>query len=65
MTPVNKSFIVEYSNKDIMDKLEHIDNKLSVTQSLARKAQLYASAALGLSIIVLGYLVYHIMQTVN
>lgn len=46
----NTDFMVKYTNKDIMDKLEHIEQKLEHSNSLSKKAMWAAGTALAMAI---------------
>lgn len=53
-------FVVRYTNKDIMDKLDKIESKLSGNVQLSKKAMWAAGTSLTLVIIVLSLLLTHL-----
>lgn len=56
----NEDFVVRYTNKDIMDKLDQMDNKLGMTIGLSKKAMWAAGTALTLALALLTLLLSHL-----
>ena len=54
--------IIQDNNKSNTRQHEEILDKLESTRSIAKKAQLVSSAAIGLSLIVLGYMVSYLLK---
>lgn len=55
-----EEFVVRYTNKDIMDKLESIESKLGSTHGISKKAMWAAGTALTLTLAILGLLLTHL-----
>jgi hypothetical protein len=56
----DNGFIVKYTNKDIMDKLEVIETKIERSNGKANKALIVSGTALTVTLIVLTILIEHI-----
>ena len=48
------------TNADIYNELMEVKKMLTITQNMAKKAILVSSGAMGLTVIVLGFLIAHI-----
>ena len=59
-TKGDSDFVVRYTNKDIMDKLEAIDSKLNGSVSLSKKAMWAAGTSITLALALLTLLIAHI-----
>lgn len=56
-------FVVRYTNKDIMDKLEAMDSKLDSTRVLAKKAMIYSTGAItGFGILLAAILKFGVLK---
>jgi len=55
---MTKKFIVEYTNKDIMDKLEEITQKLDYTNGTVKTHNKLLYASFSFSILILSFVVY-------
>ena len=53
----NDDTFYKVTNRDIFNKLNTIENKLTATQNMAKKAMILSSTALTLALLVLGYFV--------
>lgn len=60
------SFTVKYTNKDIMDKLDALDQKIDskflTVSSISKKAMATAALAAGMLVLVLGFLFSHLSK---
>lgn len=60
--PKEDDFVVRYTNKDIMDKLDTIDSKLDATKGLAKKAMWAAGTGITLATLSITLIMTHVVK---
>jgi hypothetical protein len=60
MASTKEDFVVRYTNKDIMDKLEQIDSKVVGNIQLSKRAMWAGGTAITIALAVLSLLLAHI-----